>query len=273
MKKIFLTLITLLITLLPLAAVHSHAEMQMESLVRIVHASPDASAVDIYINDEQAVSGFVFADATDYLSVPEGSNSVEIYEAGTKGEKDPLISASVNVQGGMAYTIVAANTLQNLELEVLKDDMEVTNDKAKIRVSHLSSDAPAVNVGLQGGDVLFNNLAFKQTSDYKELEPNIYDLAIATADGQQQILDLSDTKLEKNTIYHVLAINTANELEVLILEDQSVMPPEVPMPSEMPKTGLGGTAAGYSIQSLIYASASAVILITLVVLAFRRSRA
>lgn len=271
MKKIFLALITLLVTLLPLAAVHSHAEMQMESLVRIVHASPDASAVDIYLNDEQVVSGIVFADATDYLSVPEGSNSVEIYETGTKGEKDSLISASVNVQGGMAYTIVAANALQNLELEVLKDDMEVTDGKAKIRVSHFSSDAPAVNVGLQGGDVLFNNLTFKQTSDYKELEPNIYDLAIATADGQQQILDLSDTELKGNTIYHVLTINTANELEVLMLEDQSVMPPEIPMPSEMPKTGMGGTAASYSLENLIYASAGAVLLL-LIALVFRRSR-
>ncbi len=272
MKKIFLTLLTLLVTLLPLATVHSHAEMQMESLVRIVHASPDASAVDIYINEEQVVSGIVFADATDYLSVPEGSNSVEIYEAGTKGEKDPLITASVNVQGGMAYTVVAANTLQKLELEILKDDMEVTNGKAKIRMSHLSPDAPVVNVGLQGGDVLFNNLSFKQTSDYKELEPNIYDLAIATADGQQQILDLSDTALAQNTIYHVLAINTASDLEVLILEDQSVMPPEVPMPSEMPKTGMGGTAASYSLENLVYTSASAVILI-LIGVAFRRSRA
>ncbi|MDQ0245448.1 hypothetical protein J2S09_003025 [Bacillus fengqiuensis] len=272
MKKIFLTLIALLITLLPLAAVQSHAEMQMESLIRIVHASPDASAVDIYINDEQVVSGIVFADATDYLSVPEGSNSVEIYEAGTKGEKDPLISASVNVQGGMAYTVVAANTLQQLELEVLKDDMEVANGKAKIRVSHFSPDAPAVNVGLQGGDVLFNNLAFKQTSDYKELEPNIYDLAIATADGQQQILDLSDTELAENTIYNVLAINTADNLEVLMLEDQSVMPPEITMPSEMPKTGMGGTASTYSFENLIYASAGAVILV-FIALAFRRYRA
>ncbi|MBX4389811.1 DUF4397 domain-containing protein, partial [Mycobacterium tuberculosis] len=86
--------------------------------------------------------------------------------------------------------------------------------------------------GLIGGDALFSGATFKAFTDYKELDPNTYDLEIRTPDGKQ-VLDLSGTKLEANMVYSVYAINTADKLEVLVLQDSMVMP------SEMPKTGMG----------------------------------
>jgi hypothetical protein len=263
MKRLLFLIMTLPLTILPVTAVHTNAETPMESMVRIVHASPDAPAVDIYINDEQVVSGASFADASDYLSVPEGSNSVDIYAAGTKGQKNPVLSASVNVKGGMAYTLVAANTLQNLELQVLEDDMGITNGQSKIRVAHFSPDAPKVNVGVKNGEVWLNHLSFKQTSEYKEVEPNVYDLTVTTADGNHPVLDLSNIKLAENTVYTILTVNTADQIEALILEDQSMMP------SEMPKTGMGGTAANYSFDAVKYMAAGAAIIV-LAAFVFRR---
>ncbi|MFC3885183.1 DUF4397 domain-containing protein [Bacillus songklensis] len=266
MKRFLFLFMTLLLTILPVTTVHTSAETPMESMVRIVHASPDTPSVDIYLNDEQVVSEASFSDVSDYLSVPEGTNTVDIYASGTKGQKDPVLSASVNVKGGMTYTLAAANTLQNLELEVLEDDMGITRGKAKIRVSHFAPDAPAVNVGVKNGDVLFNNLAFKQTTEYKELKPNTYDLTVTTADGNQLELDLSGTRLAENTVYTVLAISTGDQLEALILEDQSMMP------SEMPKTGMGGTAANSPLDAVKYMAAGAA-LITIAAFVFRRKHA
>jgi hypothetical protein len=266
MKKTWFAFMALLIVSTLFIPAQSSAEMQMESLIRLVHASPDAPAVDIYMNDEQIVSEAVFADATNYFSVPEGTNSIQVYAAGTKGKQAPVLSTTVNLQGGMAYTAVAANTLQNLELTVLEDEMGVTNGKAKIRVSHFSPDAPPVNIGLKSGDVLFNKLTFKQTTNYEELEPNTYDLAVTTADGSELVLDLSETELAENTIYHILAINTANQLEALMLEDQPMIP------SEMPKTGMGGMASGYWLPNLLYTSAG-IVTTGLLLLAVRRYRA
>ncbi|WP_375536390.1 DUF4397 domain-containing protein [Alteribacillus sp. HJP-4] len=56
-------------------------------MVRILHASPDAPAVDVYVNDEAVVEDAEFKDATDYMDLPEGDHEVAIYpsEEGMEG--------------------------------------------------------------------------------------------------------------------------------------------------------------------------------------------
>lgn len=204
-----------------------------EAMVRIVHASPDAPAVDVYVDGKPVVEGAEFKAATDYMPLPAGEHKVEIFAAGTKD--NAVISQSLSVEGGKAYTVAAGNVLEQIELLVAEDSMQATEGKTKVRIGHLSPDAPTVDVGLIGGDALFSGAAFKAFTDYKELDPNTYDLEIRTPDGAQ-VLDLSGTKLDANVVYSVYAINTADKLEVLVLQDSNVMP------SEMPKTGMGGAS-------------------------------
>ncbi|WP_226670392.1 DUF4397 domain-containing protein [Metabacillus litoralis] len=231
MKKVFGTIIAtvLMVGLMATGALAASTD----AMVRVVHASPDAPAVDVYLNDELTIEGAEFKAATDYLNVPEGEHKVEIFAAGTT--ENAVISQNVTVKAGKAYTVAAANVLENIELVIAEDSMEVTEGKTKVRVGHLSPDAPTVDVGLIDGDALFSGAAFKAITDYKELDPNTYDLEIRTPDGTQ-VLDLSGTKLEENTVYSVFAVNNAENLEVLLLKDSMLMP------SEMPKTGLGGAS-------------------------------
>ncbi|MBH0155272.1 DUF4397 domain-containing protein [Fictibacillus sp. 5RED26] len=204
-----------------------------DAMVRIVHASPDAPAVDVYVDGKPVVEGAEFKAATDYMPLPAGEHKVEVFAAGTKD--NAVISQSLTVEAGKAYTVAAANMLEMVELVVAEDSMQATEGKAKVRIGHLSPDAPTVDVGLIGGDALFSGASFKAFTDYKELDPNTYDLEIRTSDGTQ-VLDLSGTKLEANMVYSVYAINSADKLEVLVLQDSMVMP------SEMPKTGMGGAS-------------------------------
>ncbi|MBY6037569.1 DUF4397 domain-containing protein [Fictibacillus nanhaiensis] len=187
-----------------------------DALVRIVHASPDAPAVDVYVNGKPAVKGASFKTATEYIPLAAGPHKVEIFAAGTTS--NPVISQELTVEGGKAYTVAAANTLKNIELVVAEDALRVTNGKAKVRVGHLSPDAPTVDVGVIDGPTLFSGASFKTITDYKELDPNTYRLEIRTPDGKQ-ILGLSGTKLDANTIYTIFAVNTADKLEVVVLKN------------------------------------------------------
>jgi hypothetical protein len=236
MKKIFSILATVML-MLSLAGGAFAAEN--DAMVRIVHASPDAPAVDVYVDGNAVVEGAEFKAATDYMNLPAGDHKVEIYAAGTMGSEDPVISQDLTVEAGMAYTVAAANTVENLELVVAQDSMEVTEGMTKVRVGHLSPDAPTVDVGLVGGDALFSGAEFKAITDYQELDAGTYDLEIRTPAGDQ-VLDLSGTMLEENTVYSVFAINTADQLEVLVLKDYTLMP------GSMPETGMGGAAAEQS---------------------------
>ncbi|MFC0522000.1 DUF4397 domain-containing protein [Pontibacillus salicampi] len=236
MRKFFSMVLTVILALGATAGTVSadhHAEDK--AMVRVLHASPDAPAVDVYVDGNAVVEGAEFKASTDYLKLGSGEHNVEIYAAGTKGEQDPVISQSLTVEAGMAYTVAAINKLDNLELKVVQDSMSVTEGMTKVRVGHLSPDAPTVNVGLMDGKDLFSGASFPMVTDYKELEPSTYDLEIRTEDGTQ-VLDLSGTTLEKNTVYSVFAVNTADNLEVLVLKDYTLMP------DSMPQTGMGGTA-------------------------------
>ena len=53
----------------------SAAEM---AKVRVVHASPDAPAVDVYVDGAKALSNVTFFTASDYLSLPAGEHRFQV---------------------------------------------------------------------------------------------------------------------------------------------------------------------------------------------------
>ena len=186
--------------------------------VRIVHASPDAPAVDIFVDDKALVEGAKFKDVSNSLPLAAGSHKVEVYEAKTKGTKDSIIEATLVVDGGKSYTVAAVNKAENLELQAFTNNKQGTDGKASLRVAHLSPDAPAVNVGPKGAAPLFKDLSFKSISGYQVVNPGSYDLSVSTADGKE-ILSLPGTNLQSGKNYTILAINTADKLETIVLQD------------------------------------------------------
>jgi len=216
MKRLMFMLTALLLMFVVVNGVSAAENRVADAKVRIVHASPDAPAVDVYVDGTAVVQGAEFKDATEYLPLKAGEYKVEIYPAGKKDKA--VLSQKVRVDAGKAYTVAAANKLANLELVIAEDSTEPTEGKAKVRVGHLSPDAPTVDVGLKSGDALFSGASFKGITDYKEVDPGTYDLEIRTPEGKK-VLDLTGTKLEADTVYTVLAVNTANQLEVIVLID------------------------------------------------------
>ncbi|AQX54261.1 DUF4397 domain-containing protein [Priestia flexa] len=236
MKKIKVSITSLMTVLLLAFTGHFASAASNDAMVRVVHASPDVPEVDVYVDGEAAVEGAAFKDATDYLNLSSGEHKVDIYAAGTKGKEEAVVSTNLTVEAGKAYTVAAINKVANLELKVLEDDMNASEGKTKVRVGHFSPDAPAVNVGVANGLTLFENASFKQVTDYTEVDAGTYDLEVTTTDGNTKVLDLTGTNLEANTVYTVLVVNTADSLEPLVLKDNTAMP------SEMPKTGMGGAS-------------------------------
>ncbi|MBZ6487131.1 DUF4397 domain-containing protein [Priestia aryabhattai] len=186
--------------------------------VRIVHASPDAPAVDIFVDDKALVEGAKFKDVSNSLPLSAGSHKVEVYEAKTKGTKDSIIEATLVVDDGKSYTVAAVNKAENLELQAFTNNKQGMDGKASLRVAHLSPDAPAVNVGPKGAAPLFKDLSFKSISGYQVVNPGSYDLSVSTADGKE-ILSLPGTNLQSGKNYTVLAVNTADKLETIVLQD------------------------------------------------------
>lgn len=190
------------------------------ALVRIMHASPDAPAVDIYMNGQLTLSRVSYKDASDVLQVPSGNYQIHIYPAGQTNR--PVLSSIVQLQAGQAYTLIAAGTLQQLELLVYVDDQRSIDNKAKVRLIHLSPDAPAVDVAIKKGPILFTDVAFRQATEYGQVDPGTYTLEVRAAGTQQVVLEISDVMLSRNQNYTIFALGFAEmapHLEALLLQD------------------------------------------------------
>src|SRR6478736_2659750 len=184
----------------------------------LVFAAETPPAADIFVDDKAIVEGAKFKDVSNSLPLSPGSHKVEVYEAKTKGTKDSIIEATLVVDGGKSYTVAAVNKAENLELQAFTNNKQGMDGKASLRVAHLSPDAPAVNVGPKGAAPLFKDLSFKSISGYQVVNPGSYDLSVSTADGKE-ILSLPGTNLQSGKNYTVLAVNTADKLETIVLQD------------------------------------------------------
>lgn len=81
-----------------------------EARVRAIHASPDAPAVDVTVNNDALTlfSGFEFGESSGYAVVGAGGYDVELRAAANGTE---VASADVTLEGGATYTIFAEGYL------------------------------------------------------------------------------------------------------------------------------------------------------------------
>ncbi|MFC7202191.1 DUF4397 domain-containing protein [Haloferax namakaokahaiae] len=129
-------------------------------------------------------------------------------ETTTEVDEDLVaIDEDLTLDAGSAYTIVAADELDNISAVVLEDDEEPASDsQAKVRFGHFSSDAPAVDITRANGDDLVSNLEFGEVSSYEVLDAGVYSIDIDDAQTQEVVAGLSDVELEGDQVYSVFVI-------------------------------------------------------------------
>lgn len=171
--------------------------------VRVAHLSPDAPAVDVFVNGTRAVAGAAFQDVTGYLPVPAGSVNIRVTPAGTTSPV--VIDATVSLNNGGNYTVAATGYLASIQPIVLEDDRGTTG-QAKVRFVHASPDAPAVDIAVTGGPVIFANVPFRQATAYPQVAPSTYDLEARPAGSTAVALEVPGVTLRPGTNYTIFAV-------------------------------------------------------------------
>lgn len=229
--------------LLALAVPASAADTAM---LRVLHASPDAPAVDVQLDDTavEALTNVPFGTISSYLEVPAGDHNVKVFATGTT--TDPVIDADVTVAAGGMYTIAATDAVASITAQVIEDDPSDSCTTAQVRVVHFSADAPAVDVapaGASADEALIEDLEYPNTTDYLDLPADTYDLEVRPAGDTAVALALSDVTIEDCKAYSVFAIGSAasppvgdNALQAVVAVDQTVRP-TTPATDTLPVSG------------------------------------
>jgi len=175
--------------------------------VRVLHASPDAPAVDVKANDANILTNVPFGAISDYLPVDAGTYNIKVCAAGTT---TCVINADLTFADGKKYTVAATNLLADIEAQVLEDAPNGDTGSAQIRVIHFSADTPAVDVLTQDGmTTVVDNLAYPKATAYLALPAGSYDLKVcANADNAVCPLDPGALALESGKAYSVFAVGS-----------------------------------------------------------------
>jgi hypothetical protein len=179
------------------------------------------------VNGARVFGNLPFGLSSPYLTVPVGENLIQVIPSGGSLEESPVvIEATLPFEGDTRTTIVASNALSAIEANVFADDTQIDKKGAKIRVGHLSADAPNVDVAVDGSaakDAIVKDAAYQAVTEYLPVKPGKLDLEVRLAGTEDVALDIPAVKLAKGTNYSAYAIGSAADgtLQVVLLTDAS----------------------------------------------------
>jgi hypothetical protein len=155
-----------------------------------------------------AFSNAPFKGITDYAALAPATYNVQVTPTGATSPV--VIEADLALAANTDYTVVAVGLLADIEPLVLVDNNSApAAGKAHVRFVHASPDAPAVDIAVTGGPVLFANIPFKGVGDYLPVDAGTYDLEARLAGTETVALSVPGVQLNAGTVYTIFAMGLA----------------------------------------------------------------
>ncbi len=238
--------------------------------LRLAHLSTNTPPVDVYLYSFGNPSAMVvlhhvgYGDVSPYESVASGEYTVAMRAAGAAPGSKPVLSTTIDVVSGHAYTVAGMGPLAGLRLQVINSSLAASRDKALVRVIQASMHENSVTVKV-GATVLGSGLSFTTVTPYKAVTPgNLMVSAVgASARGTTRLT------LSPDTIYTLVVLDDPGQLKITALVDSQG---SKVMPAGGAATGFGGTAPrpGAPLLPWLGAAAAGILLTAGGVLRLRR---
>jgi hypothetical protein len=198
--------------------------------VRVIHASPDAPAVNVVVNDNFAqplVSNLAFPQFTPYVQVPAATYGVKVTPASNPGVI--AIDASLPLAQGTEYSVYAFDRLATIGATVTTDDRRRLATQAKVRILHGSPTAGRVDIyvtapgaGIATATPTFANVPFKADTGFVGLAAGSYDVTVTPTGTKTAAIGPATITVANRGLYTVVArdaVGGGAPLGVILLDD------------------------------------------------------
>jgi hypothetical protein len=190
------------------------------ALVRVMHASPDAPAVDILLDGHVVVSNLSYKDASGFLQIEAGIHNIKVNVAGTSAT---VIDEDVNLAQGSISTVIAVNFLSQIDTLILPDtNLPPSEYNLKIRVVHGSPTAPAVDVYVTAPEAdlsvlnpTVKDLAFLEYSGFLEIPGGSYQIRVTPANSKTIAYDSGPITLNAGSILTSVAVDSTGGKSII----------------------------------------------------------
>lgn len=179
---------------------------------RILHASPDAPNLDVYINRTKVAENIAYTQfSRRRWCIAATIALARAFPAGADlNTTPPLVSTNVTMAFARSYVIAVADRQQQMQIVTRENPVTPPSGQFSLRVAHLGVDISPVDLAVTGGAVWLFNVGFP-TAQTTTQPAGTYALELRQA-GTLNVLaplgTLTFRSRERRTIY-VLAPSAA----------------------------------------------------------------
>lgn len=221
-------------------AAHTAHRAAQTGWIRLAHLSPNTPPVDVYLYSFGGSKAMIvlhhvgYGAVSPYEKVAVGEYTVAMRGAGASASSPPVLSTTVNIAPGGAYTVAGLGPAKGLRLQVLRDRLTTPTGESLVRVIQASLRNHRVTV-TAGPQVLARRLLFGDVTSYGPARPGTWTVQVTGANGTVS----QSVTLAAGTIHTLVVLDGANGLMLGNLEDAAG---STVMPQGGAATGFGGTA-------------------------------
>ena len=231
------------------AMAHHHATT---GWIRLAHLSPNTPPVDVYLysfgNSHAMIvlHHVAYGTVSPYERVKVGEYTVAMRGAGAAPSTQPVLSASVQITPGGAYTVAGMGPAKGLRLQILPDRLTTPRGRSLVRVIQASLRYQKITVDANHR-TLAKQLIFAHVTSYVSTPPGSFNVHFAGMGAKGS----ADISLAAGTIHTLVVLDSShNGLQIANLEDAAG---SAVMPGGGAATGLGGTAPAPGLSPALWA--------------------
>jgi hypothetical protein len=222
------------------ATAHHHGN---DGWIRLAHLSPNTPPVDVYLysfgNSHAMIvlHHVAYGTVSPYEKVTAGEYTVAMRGVGASPTSQPVLSTSVQITAGGAYTVAGMGPAKGLRLQVIPDRLTTPPGRSLVRVIQASLRYQRITVDANHR-TLAKNINFAHVTSYVSTPPGSFEVHFAGMGAKGS----SDISLAAGSIHTLVVLDGSHSgLQIANLEDAAG---SAVAPVGGANTGQGGTAPG-----------------------------
>jgi hypothetical protein len=208
--------------------------------IRLAHLSPNTPPVDVYLysfGNSHAmimIPHVAYGTVSPYEKVKAGEYTVAMRGAGAAPSSQPVLSTSVQITPGGAFTVAGMGPAKGLRLQILRDQLTTPPGRSLVRVIQASLRYQKITV-MANHRTLAKALIFAHVTNYVSTPPGTFEVHVAGMGGK----GAAAITLAPGTIHTLVVLDAGHGLRIDNLVDAAGSGVD---PVGGAATGYGGTA-------------------------------
>src|SRR5215831_11665745 len=192
------------------AATAATAQHNNTGWIRLAHLSPNTPPVDVYLysfgNSHAMIvlHHVAYGTVSPYEQVKAGEYTVAMRGAGAAPSSQPVLSTSVRITSGGAFTVAGMGPAKGLRLQVLRDKLTTPPDRSLVRVIQASLRYQKITV-MANHRTLAKALIFAHVTNYVSTPPGRFEVHVAGMGGK----GAADIALGPGTIHTLVVLDSS----------------------------------------------------------------